>query len=373
VPALPGGILGEPNPGAAGTGTGGSASPRGGAPGTGGGPAGAGGRAGRPGVGGGAAGGVGGRPSCGPSGTPPLGNNLSAHVVTIAVNHAEQPPFVYWVQQDATGTSGNLVKAAAGSTGPSGIVAPVLRPYNAVAVDATHVYWSDGPSDTSSDLFRADLDGRNQIKLVAGQPLINRLAVGGDAIYFTTTVGTVMKVSVDGGTPVTLATGSWAAAEIVVDAENVYWTRFGSDQILKVGVAGGTDPIVIVPSQASWHGLAVDAAAVYWVNASDGAIMKVHPNDRSLPPVRLYEPGTIKTCTGTNLKAVNVAADMTGVYWVDEAGNVFAGVPFQPDRTRAIATGPTGLSMPVGEWFGIALDFSRVYWVGAIGVLSVPK
>jgi hypothetical protein len=379
VPGLPGGTLGQPDTGAAGTG--GSVSHSGGAPGRGGsggtvspggGAPGAGGWAASP-FGGATASGAGGRATCGPSGTPPLGNTLSGGIINIAVNGAEQPPYVYWVHRIGPSSPANLVKATVG-TGQPGTLSPVQGTYNAVAVDASHVYWSDGPPDqASSDLLRADLDGRNRITLAAGQPLINRLAVGRDAVYFTTTAGTVMKVGLDGGTPATLASGPLAAAEIVVDAQNVYWTRFGSDQILKVGVAGSDNPSVLVPSQASWHGLAVDASFVYWVSASDGAIMRISTIDSSLPAMRLYAPGTIPSCTGVNGFAVNVAVDATGIYWVDTTGAVFAGAPDQPDRARALATGPTGVATPLGEWFGIGVDSTRVYWVGAIGVLSVTK
>jgi hypothetical protein len=365
VGALPGGTLGQPDTGGGGAaangGTGGSVSPTGGAPERGGAGGLGGSRGGRPGTGGSSAAGAAGGASCGPTGV----RLASDHPWNIALSGTGDSAYLFWVRRSSTG-SGELVKTSVKGGEPIVLASASGQP-NSVAVDATHVYWSNGARDIdpAGDILRADLDGGNLTTLVAGQGEINEIAAGADGIYFTTTAA-VKKVGLDGGTPTLLA--AMGGTELAVDTANAYWSTLGG-QIVKAGIAGGSDPVVLVPADATPDSIAIDATHVYWVNARDRTVMRVSLAGDGQPE-SLFAPGTIQTCSGTNGWARSVAVDATGVHWLDLAGNVFAGVPGQPDLTRVVAN--TGKAAFRGAAV-IVLDSATVYWMNVLGVYAIPK
>ena len=68
---------------------------------------------------------------------------------------------------------------------------------------------------------------------------------------------------------------------IAVDAAFVYWTNSArgvanAGTVMKVPIGGGT-PITLACAQTQPWGIAVDATSVYWTNLSDGTVMKVSP------------------------------------------------------------------------------------------------
>ena len=81
------------------------------------------------------------------------------------------------------------------------------------------------------------------------QPSSGRRAIAIDATSVYWTAAAVLKVGLDGGTPITLGTGATALA---LDATSVYWT--GSNTVMKVAIGGGT-PITLAsgPDPALGH------------------------------------------------------------------------------------------------------------------------
>jgi hypothetical protein len=60
-----------------------------------------------------------------------------------------------------------------------------------------------------------------------------------------------------------------------VDATSVYWANHNSaGTVMKVALAGGS-PVTLASAQSDPHGIAVDATSVYWINNGDGTVMKV--------------------------------------------------------------------------------------------------
>jgi DNA-binding beta-propeller fold protein YncE len=110
------------------------------------------------------------------------------------------------------------------------------------------------------------------------------IAVDSTSVYWTTIDGSVTKIGLAGGSPVTLVSGQ-SPQGIAVDANNVYWTNTGASstdgKVMKVPLGGGT-PITLASGQNGPSGIAADRTSVYWVNydittMGNGAVMRVTP------------------------------------------------------------------------------------------------
>ncbi len=190
-----------------------------------------------------------------------------------------------------------------------------------VAVDSTGVYWiSGGPTEA---LMKTPLSGGNAVTLVAELNQPQSFAVGSTGVFWTDIMaGTVMTVSLEGGTPVTLASGGHPDG-IAVDSTGVYWTDPINGTVMKVGLFGGA-PVTLVSGTVNPSGIVVDSTSVYLTvpgllngfgcsggKVCGGAIVKA--------PLGGGTPVTL--AVGDNPQ--NLAVDSTNVYWTDaSAGTV---------------------------------------------------
>jgi len=146
-----------------------------------------------------------------------------------------------------------------------------------VAVNASAVYAS-----TATSILSVPLMGGSPTTLAENQSP-NAITADANNVYWTNlptgqdagpTEPSVMKVTATGGTPVTLVTltGSAVPAGIAVDANNVYWIE-GLGSVRKVPIGGGS-PVTLAPAPELPGGIAVDATNVYWTDTSTGNVYK---------------------------------------------------------------------------------------------------
>lgn len=149
-----------------------------------------------------------------------------------------------------------------------------------LSVDSTSVYWVnvEGPV--------------MKVAVTGGTPLLlaskgsNTSALDSTSLYFADAFdGAIWKVGLAGGTLSPITDGRGPTNGIAVDSTSVYWTVQGTlgasgcnarvacgGSVMKVGLFGGTP--VTLASSPNPFALAVDSTSVYWTDTTQGTVMK---------------------------------------------------------------------------------------------------
>jgi hypothetical protein len=173
-----------------------------------------------------------------------------------------------------------------------------------------------------------------------------------------------MKVSIAGGSPITLATGLMGANGIAVDASGVYFggvtKNNDASSLFKVGLNGGSvktlgsgfmnDPFAIGPSGVYGTGDDGNGLTIVRVPLDGGATVPVVPSSSLVQTASSY----------------GIAVDATNVYWT------FFGNPTTVRKAPLNGGKPVTLATVEGPGSGIAVDVSYAYFCAGTAVMKVP-
>jgi hypothetical protein len=175
-----------------------------------------------------------------------------------------------------------------------------------VAVDSTHVFWTD---PASGSIGRANLDGS-------------------EANY-------------------TFITGAQNPCGIAVDGEHIYWTNFGSNAIGRANLDGSGPTQSFIGAVNEPCGVAVDPKFIYWTSATAHYVGRALVQTGDKGPHLVDGDGSFDFC--------GLAVNDSHLFWGgfgDRIGRV------NVDGSDLNPTFISGLERPCG----IALDSTRVYW-----------
>jgi hypothetical protein len=179
---------------------------------------------------------------------------------------------LYWGALASAG-SDTIMQLPAGSDQPETLIMGLSVP-NAIAVRNGVVYFSNFGDMT---IYKGPVQGRYGTSLCSAgtSGVVEGFAVTDTDVYWTTgEYTTLQKVSVDGGTPVSLTSESRELDGIAVDRQFVYVTSPGTETLFKLSLGGGQSATVAVGQNYPWR-VVVDETSAYWI--ADGGISKVTP------------------------------------------------------------------------------------------------
>ncbi|MCC6554417.1 MAG: hypothetical protein IT372_15675 [Polyangiaceae bacterium] len=246
--------------------------------------------------------------------------------------------------------------AAAGALGCGDAVAPaaalVTGEYGItdIAVDDNFVYFVT----KGGMLKKVSIDGGSVETLASGLTDPRRIAVDKMDVYSVTSTGTLVRVAKRGGDLVTLAEGAEIDAPgLVLDDAYAYFTVKGDDKlgaVRKVAKADGAEVADLASNQSNPGALALRHGHLYW--SVDDALMEM-PAAGGTPQVFMPDQD----------KPISVASDDTYVYWANLGDGVVG-------RASVDGSDPLLVAKDLVNPYQVAGDSVNVFWTSLDGTLS---
>ncbi|MES1209066.1 MAG: hypothetical protein ABUS79_24270 [Pseudomonadota bacterium] len=187
--------------------------------------------------------------------------------------------FLYWTEINLSEIIKTPISGAA-----STIIASAADPganigsLGGIAANSTTVFWTTALSSgtVQSDSVTA-VHSVPKPTVIGPEMMPSSMTIDAHNVYWLET-GSVMALSLSGGSPKPLTTGHNPIGAIASDGTNVYFGDFpsggGNVVITSIPVGGGT-AVPVGPGLAGVDAIAVDNTAIYWADSSGQLIFKV--------------------------------------------------------------------------------------------------
>jgi hypothetical protein len=287
--------------------------------------------------------------------------------------------YVYWGA--ANGNEGSLWKCLKGPCceAPLLLFRRSVGQLGGIALDDASVYWTvrysaidDAGVSYGGLVMRMPLTGGNPEVLASTSSRLNQIAVQGGRVFWPEMYG-ISMLDLDGGTPVTLAQGSFGdGTPIAADPQNVYWSdgpvagssvRVVALSPLDAGGDGG--PVVLADQRSGVFGsvwlLTLDPQYAYFGGTAVGRVA-LQPNARGTHDTAVFY-GQMNQAFA-KFTANGLALDDSTIYWTDSFNGTVMSISKDGGSLTTLAS-----QKYVGV---IAADATEVYWGDCVsaGVLD---
>ena len=248
-----------------------------------------------------------------------------------------------------------------------------------VAVDDTHVYWTDGDAytDGSGSVHRVAKDGSGKTEtLSSGTAETGQILVDANYVYYMVDNtfdsngavpnldGSLNRMAKAGGTPTSLASGFLAGgpAQMWLTGSEVLFVSpdLSSSSLARVPLGGGaTTPIA--SNLDLIEGVASDGTNVFWsTDGINGGPTYIHSRPLAGGSDVVIFTGDIRSNAPTLL-----AVDGSNLYWSDDYSFEIDMAPKGGGAVTTLVSGKKNTRVK-----GLALDDSYIYWTGLGGYVS---
>jgi len=307
-------------------------------------------------------------PACIDSGLCMLACNQN-HPSSIAVDATH----VYWTNAGDSVTSfvgGSVMRVDKSGSNLTVLTGPVMtRPTSAVA-SAGCVYWYE----TSPGIIRKSCSGALSTVISSVGQAISSISVAGSTLLWSTGSGsgdTISKCTLPGCSPTSFVMVNLFrpyAATVDPAGSNVYWleSSSGFGNVLRCPVTGCTTPLTVGVTAAPPLSLAVNASEDTFftsgtVGQSDGQISDV-----------LFVVGTQTVEARNRPTPLGIASDNGVIYWAEQGSGPDGKVVGCTAQFGALCDPIRVLAARLSYPAAVAIDSTRVYWINA-GAPNTPS
>ena len=240
--------------------------------------------------------------------------------------------YLYWTSPATVseGDDGSIGRLRLDGTSPPepDFIAAAGDP-KGIAVDAAHVYWSNGSAHAIS---RAGIDGGGvepSFHFIGSTEVPQGIAVDGAHLYWTTNNpnGYVSRCELDGSSEIYAFVGALDEVRgIAVDAGHVYWSTAASRRVGRANLDLEEVEREFIPEAGRGAGMAVDASHLYWVTSEiENGSKDLYRYDAGSGELSDLTPDPGEANGAEVLGVLGIAADGSRVYFA--ANGVLAGEP----------------------------------------------